>query len=179
MSKAALRKQMKEKRGSLPCSFVTEASDAICEKFLAEYKSAKRVLLYSDINNEVKTENLALQLMNGGTEVYLPKLKEGRLVTGPYNGGLQTGSYGVKEPIVIDDRTDFDVVAVPGLAFDSELFRLGYGGGFYDRLLPGLTLSVKAGLGYGFQIVGTVYREEHDFPLDALITENYIYRRSR
>lgn len=179
MNKAALRKLMKEKRVSMPASFITEASDAICQKFLAEYKSAKRVLLYSDINNEVKTENLALQLMNGGTEVYLPALKEGRLVTGPYDGGLQAGPYGVREPIVIDDRTDFDVVAVPGLAFDSGLYRLGYGGGYYDRLLPGLKLSVKAGLGYGFQIVGTVYREEHDFPLDALITENYIYRRSR
>lgn len=179
MNKAVLRKQMKERRDCLSDAFVDEASAEICLKFLAEYNSAKRVLLYSDINNEVKTENLALQLMNSGTEVYLPKIENGRLVTGPYIGGLQTGSYGVKEPVVIDNRTDFDVVAVPGLAFDSGLYRLGYGGGYYDRLLPGLKLSVKAGLGYGFQIVSTVYREEHDFPLDALITENYIYRRSR
>jgi 5-formyltetrahydrofolate cyclo-ligase len=179
MNKAALRKTMKERRSALSASFVEEASETIAEKFYAEFESAKRVLLYFDINNEVKTEKLALRLMNNGVTVYLPRLENGRIVTGPMTDGLQTGAFGTKEPVVIDNRTDFDVVAVPALAFDGELFRLGYGGGCYDKLLPGLSSTVRAGLGYEFQIVGTVFREKHDIPMDMLITENYIHRRSR
>lgn len=179
MSKALLRKQMKERRSSLTSEFVEEASEKICEKFCAEFSSAKRVLLYLDINNEVKTKKLAVNLMEKGVKIYLPKIEGGEILTGPYEEGLQTGFYGVKEPIVIDNRADFDVVAVPALAFDSDLYRLGYGGGFYDRLLPRLTSSIKVGLGYNFQIISNLFREEHDYPLDMLITENYIYRRSR
>lgn len=179
MSKALLRKLMKERRSSLDKAFIEESSEKICEKFTAEFESANRVLLYSDINNEVKTKKLAENLIKKGVKVYLPKIEGGEILTGPYEEGLQTGFYGVKEPIVIDNRADFDVVAVPALAFDSELYRLGYGGGYYDRLLPRLTSCLKVGLGYEFQIISRLFREEHDYPLDMLITENYIYRRSR
>ena len=179
MDKTKLRELMKEKRRKLDASFVEEASKAVCNLFLAEFKTAKRVLLYSSINNEVKTDELAFKLREKGVHVYLPKVEKGIIVTGPYSEELQTGAYGIKEPLVIDDRTDFDVVAVPGLAFDRGLNRLGYGGGYYDRLLPRLVKTIKTGLGYDFQIVSTVFRKSYDFPLDMLITEDYIYRRSR
>jgi 5-formyltetrahydrofolate cyclo-ligase len=180
MNKSLLRKQMKKKRDSLSTAFKEEASERISAKFYAEFSSANRVLLYSDINNEVMTEKLTLKLIENGVKVYLPKVEGSEVLTGPYDyEGLQTGFYGVKEPVVIDNRVDFDVVAVPALAFDSELYRLGYGGGFYDRLLPKLTKSTKVGLGYDFQIVSSILRESHDYPLDMLITEDYIYRRSR
>jgi 5-formyltetrahydrofolate cyclo-ligase len=178
MNKETLRREMLEKRKKLSKTFIFGASLKIAEKFLNTVQNAQKILMYLDINNEVKTKELALQLQNSGKEIYLPAVRGVELVTGPMRKGLQPGPYCTEEPVVIDDTEEFDVAVIPAVAFDKELYRLGYGGGYYDRLLPKLKIKLKTGFGYGFQVVSTVYPEIHDVQLDMLITEHDIYRRS-
>ncbi|SDH49482.1 5-formyltetrahydrofolate cyclo-ligase [Alteribacillus persepolensis] len=64
----------------------------------------------------------------------------------------------------------FDLVIVPGLAFDKEKYRIGFGGGFYDRFLAGTSVTT-CGLALDFQVFETIPKEEHDIALTALITE--------
>lgn len=72
-----------------------------------------------------------------------------------------------------DEKT---LILVPGLAFDKNCFRLGRGKGFYDKFLSGIDKSVKKiGIGYDFQIVESVPAEDHDFPLDSVITDTSIF----
>ena len=90
------------------------------------------------------------------------------------------GSFGILEPIneVVEDKRlikpeEIDLVIVPGVAFDKNMNRIGFGGGFYDRYLSLLKSSCKkVGLAYQFQIVEKIETEEHDMKVDMIVTES-------
>ena len=88
---------------------------------------------------------------------------------------LERGSYGILEPSVVKtaDEKDIDVILVPGLAFDRHGGRMGFGKGYYDRLLE-TSSAVKIGLCYDFQLFDTIPTESHDVPMDFIITEKEI-----
>ena len=94
---------------------------------------------------------------------------------------LVAGAYGIlapppDAPPVVPDA--FDLILVPGVAFDAEGRRLGRGGGHYDRVLASLPpRATSVGIGYDFQLVASVPCEEHDVPVDMVITEGRTYRR--
>ncbi|MFT4755084.1 MAG: 5-formyltetrahydrofolate cyclo-ligase, partial [Salibacteraceae bacterium] len=66
----------------------------------------------------------------------------------------------------------YDLIIVPGLAFDNQNFRVGYGGGYYDGFLANQNEALKVGVFYGFQEVESVPTESHDLVLDSIITPN-------
>ena len=74
------------------------------------------------------------------------------------------------------DPAEVEFAVIPGMAFDSECNRMGRGKGFYDKLLPYLKCK-KIGLAYDFQIVSHIPCDEHDMPLDMVISESAVYRR--
>ncbi len=76
-----------------------------------------------------------------------------------------------KETAVGISIKDIDVILVPLLACDNRGYRLGYGGGFYDRALEGVTSVKKIGFGYSFQRCQTIKAQEHDVPLDGFASE--------
>lgn len=88
---------------------------------------------------------------------------------------LKKGAYGILEPSVVKtaDERDIDVILVPGLAFDRHGGRMGFGKGYYDRLLE-TSSAVKIGLCYDFQLFDTIPTESHDVPMDFIITEKEI-----
>lgn len=88
---------------------------------------------------------------------------------------LKKGAYGILEPSVVKtaDEKDIDVILVPGLAFDRHGGRMGFGKGYYDRLLE-TSSTVKIGLCYDFQLFDTIPTESHDVPMDFIITEKEI-----
>ena len=88
---------------------------------------------------------------------------------------LHKGAYGILEPSTKRPvaENDIDVIIVPGLAFDRRGGRMGFGAGYYDRLLI-KTNAVKIGLCYDFQLMDSVPSEEHDVPMDYIITEKEI-----
>lgn len=143
-----------------------------------------RVALYAAVRGEVDTDRLRSAFLASGAEVYYPVLgAEGNLSFhrhGPGDGWVE-GRFGLREPRVADGdpgRTDgFDLIVVPGLAFDRAGRRLGQGYGSYDRFLMRLSGSVPtAGLAYSWQIVDEVPADAWDVPVDMVVTKDGIIR---
>jgi 5-formyltetrahydrofolate cyclo-ligase len=92
---------------------------------------------------------------------------------------LVAGAYGIREPrdvLPTLDPRDVDTVLVPGVCFDRHGGRIGYGGGFYDRLLPRTGAAVRIGICLEVQLVDRVAADPHDAPVDAVVTEGDVYR---
>lgn len=85
---------------------------------------------------------------------------------------LHPGTYGIHEPLEHWPRVTPDVLLVPLLAFDPDGYRLGYGGGYYDRTLAALRHARAIGIGYAGQRMDFLPHDAHDYPLHAILTEN-------
>lgn len=184
--KKEFRKKIISLRNEKGKDFIRHNSDLITEKLLQLdcIKNAKTIMLYLDFNNEVSTDNLVSKLIHLGKTVASPiTLKvEHKLI--PYQitdlkTGIQYGVYNIREPKpecspVIDIR-NLDVVIVPAVAYDINCYRLGYGGGFYDRFLANLREdAITIGIAFDLQIFNDIPKEEHDAQLDYIVTESKI-----
>lgn len=159
-------------------------SDKIFNKFcsLEEIKSASKFMLYSDFRNEVATKKFINFLIKNNKEIYLPvTIKENKTLI-PKRifsiDDLNFGAYGILEPK--DNAPSIspyalDIVIVPGSVFDNSGFRTGYGGGYYDKFLSNSS-AIKIGICFDFQLVDTVFPEEHDKKMDIIITESKILK---
>lgn len=112
--------------------------------------------------------------------VYLPVVCGDELQVGSYKGedSLSCGTFGIQEPVECADFKHIDIAVVPGVAFDKQLHRVGYGKGYYDRLLGAVRFGVVVGLAFECQVFDAFDYEPHDMPVDVLVTEKYIYRRN-
>ena len=141
-------------------------------------------MLYLDFNNEVSTYSLIKKLLNLGKIVSSPiTLKEERKLIPSQitdlKNGIQYGAYNIREPkpecSPAINIKDLDVVIVPAVAYDKNCYRLGYGGGFYDRFLENLRKdAVTIGIAFDLQIFDEVPKEAHDAQLDYIVTESRI-----
>ena len=170
--KKTLRKLVKERIFALDNR--EELSAIICQKALnyALDNDAKKVAVYYPLSDEVDTRLLIDSLISYGIEVYLPVVDNGNMYFALYNDkeNLNSGAFGVQEPISGILNTDFDIVFTPLRAFDKNNNRLGRGGGYYDRVLPKLSAK-KVGIAYSCQRVDTIPTCDYDFPLDLIITD--------
>jgi len=155
-------------------------SEIIHQKFLDEFSDCESFLLYHSFGSEVQTHQLLDRLYNMKKTVYLPKVDKENLVLGKYlgKGSLASGAFGILEPVECAEVGHIDTAVVPGVAFDRRLFRVGYGRGYYDRLLESGRFGVVAGFAFECQVIDTIFCEPHDIPADVLITEKNIYRRN-
>ncbi|MGE5673581.1 MAG: 5-formyltetrahydrofolate cyclo-ligase [Mycobacterium leprae] len=185
MEKAALRKQMIEQRLALSPDERQARSCAAQAALLASeaFASARRLLLYVAFRGEVGTEAIVAAAAKAGKELVLPRVEKAthKLWLHRWDGdwfGLHNGTYGIQEPCAVWPLVEpgsIDLVVVPGAAFDRLGGRLGYGGGYYDRLLPlirtGNSRAKLIGLAYDLQVVEAIPTEEHDVRLDGVATE--------
>lgn len=186
--KNELRKSILQARKSLPEEEVATKSRSITEKLLSlpEYREAQMVMLYLDFRNEVATGELVKETLAAGKRVVVPitDTKNTALIPSEvihYPDDITLGTWDIPEPKKAAVRpvelTDIDIVIVPGVAFDPQGNRLGYGGGFYDRFLlrtkPGTTFVALA---FEMQIRDEVYPEAHDHPVHYVITENRVIK---
>lgn len=165
MYKAALRTWAKEERKKYSCD------DILVKKLVqtSEYKLAKTVMLFYPLKDEV---NLLSLLKDKTKKFYLPKIDGENLLCCPYeeNNTLCESCFKTKEPLTNPDGVKPDIVIVPALAVDKNNYRLGYGGGFYDRFLSKIKTFKIVCIPKEF-IVDTVYPEEFDIPVDLVITD--------
>lgn len=139
----------------------------------ALYKSAKTIYFYLPYNQEVRTVPMIQQALRDGKAVAVPKCygEEMRFITIDSLEGIAPGYCNIPEPIadgpIANDETA--LVLMPGLAFDKEGRRIGYGGGFYDRFLAQEPNHPTLALCYGFQMVEHLETEEFDIPVDQVI----------
>jgi len=181
LSKEDLRKKMITERKKMDFEEVQKRSEKIVKDFLSLFEEMKYFLLYFSFNNEVQTFYLAEQLLEKNKEVYSPKLFGNDLKVGKVNNLnlLEKNRYQIFEPADYSEQNSFDVVVVPGVAFDKKCNRLGFGAGYYDRFLPKVKCENIVGFAYEFQVVDELATEHFDIPMDIVITEKNIYRRNR
>lgn len=184
--KKEFRKKVINLRKEKDKDFIKHNSDIITDKLLNLdcIKNAKNIMLYLDFNNEVSTDSLIKKLLNLGKIVSSPiTLKEERKLIPSQitdlKNGIQYGAYNIREPkpecSPAINIKDLDVIIVPAVAYDKNCYRLGYGGGFYDRFLENLRKdAVTIGIAFDLQIFDEVPKESHDAQLDYIVTESRI-----
>ncbi|MBM3472447.1 MAG: 5-formyltetrahydrofolate cyclo-ligase [Armatimonadetes bacterium] len=181
--KRELRRRTIALRDALDAPTRKANSAAICRRVLEspEFRRARVVLLFASFGSEVDTGDLLEASLRMGKRLALPRVDpetrrlELREVRSP-NADLTPGTWGIPEPI--PERCpevalhDIDFVLVPGVAFDRELRRLGYGGGYYDRVLAAVAGRAPAiAICFAAQVVAEVPADEHDMRVRVLITE--------
>lgn len=144
------------------------------------YKKAKRTAFYFAKDKEASLEYLIGKAILEGKKVFLPKtwLKDKTLTFHQIFSfsDLKPGPFGLMEPPSENPELKpekFEIIFVPGVAFDFKKGRIGYGGGFYDRILKN-TKALKIGIAFSFQIFEKLPLEEHDQKVDMIITEKGI-----
>ena len=145
---------------------------------LPEFKSARIVLFFASFRSEVDTGSMIRRALTFGKRVVLPKVDGTGLALyeiADWDNDVSPGAWGIpepheKRPVRLDE---LDLILVPGAAFDERGNRLGYGAGFYDKLLSAFTKTTLA-LAFEAQIVPRVPAEEHDVPVKKIVTEKRV-----
>ena len=137
---------------------------------------------YADYNFELSTNSLNKYLIEKNINICLPKInsqsKEISFFKFSTGTKLIKNKYNILEPEVTNEIIFPKLVLVPLLAFNESGFRLGYGGGFYDKYFSSQEEKdiIKVGLGFSFQNVYEIPIEDHDQKLDWILTESYLYK---
>lgn len=164
-------------------------SSRIQRRFMrsALFRSARRISLYSSFQNEVLTDEVFQGAAGEGKEVYFPRVMDGgrrhlAFFRVERLNELSPGSYDIPEPGRGEARTGpgfFDLIIVPGVAFDLWGARVGYGKGYYDTALKGLK-SPAVAFAYEFQVLREkIPVEPHDERVSLIITEKRTIRPER
>ncbi len=184
MNKQELRQVFLQKRKAAAPELRHRWSQQI-EAYVMEYiekQKVRCVMVYAAFRDEVETEGIIRKLLAGGICVALPKCYEkGKMSAYQIQNfdELVPGRFGILEPPEehLIEPAAFDLVLVPGCGFGRDGSRLGYGGGFYDRYLPGCKGARVIGLGYELSIADAFPIEAFDVLMDAVITENGVMNK--
>lgn len=175
--RAALRSQMINRRQELSIEDRIKGQHVIIETLhqLAPIQAAQTIMVFAAIRNEVDLSAFWIKQQENGKTIVLPRVEGNELVAVKWQGWQETAvsSFGIAEPIGLAfPPQEIDVVLVPGLVFDGNGYRLGYGRGYYDRFLPRLRSDAfKCGICYEFQVVDNIYPHERDVPVHWIVTE--------
>lgn len=181
--KKELRRRMRAIRNALPADVRAGRSAAIVQKVLTldEYVEADVVAGFSSLSTEVDVSGFIDAALGAGKRVALPRIDEEQLTLREIDGSteLERGAFDVLEPpqscAMVADR-DVRFILTPGLAFDPRGYRLGYGGGYYDRLLPRLSAACACAVGFDFQLVSELPNMRHDVQVRIVVTDARIVR---
>lgn len=170
--KQLLRKHMKEVRAGL---HTPEKDAAILEHVLAAFGKEESFFVYLSFGSEAGTGELIRALLSRGKQVCAPRIEGGAMRAVTYGEPLEQGKYGILQPPK-GEECPCAVALTPLLAFDKEGFRLGYGGGYYDRWFAAHPEVLRVGLAYVGQQAERLPREETDVRLHAVVTELGVLR---
>lgn len=173
MKKNEIRRKVKSLRLMLDEKDKMEAADKVFELLekTAAFLMADKILMYHSLPDELSTHTF-LKKWNSVKHFYLPRVNGVDLEILPYDQTrLELGAFHIEEPTGEDtvNVSEIELIIVPGVAFDRKGNRLGRGKGFYDRLLRN-SRAAKIGVGYNFQLVEEIPVEEHDVPMNMIIT---------
>ena len=184
MDKKSLRKEMIQSRNQLSEEEIKINSEIITSSLLNLdiYKKASFIMTYVDFKSEVKTDLIIKHSLSVGKrigvpmtipehkEMFISELKD-------YENELELGNYNILEPKKAFIRQIhpelIDLILVPGVAFDRRGYRIGYGGGYYDRFFKKIRKkTIKLALGFEIQIIDKVPEGIFDLPVNYILTEN-------
>lgn len=175
MDKKELRKQIRDQKRAMTPMQIQRASSRLGELFAASklYQAAKTIYGYLPYNQEVRTVPMLQRALEEGKRVAVPKVygDEMKFIYLDDLSAVAEGYAGIPEPIadgpVAEDQTA--LVLMPGLAFDPEGHRIGYGGGFYDKFLAAEPEHPTLALCYDFQMLPKLETEAFDMPVDCVL----------
>ena len=184
MPKTSIRREILAHRRSLSEEEFRSASFLIQRSFLEtdEFLRARGVVVYASIHKEVDTEEIVRASLESGKKVAFPAVVHHGLVFREVAdlSSLKKGTFGIMEPCSTHrhfELEEADVFVVPGVAFDLQGHRIGYGKGYYDRALHRLEGQGKlVGFCYDFQLVDRLPGEPHDVRMDLILTEKRVIR---
>jgi len=149
-----------------------------------EFNKAKKILFFMSLEKEVQTWDMICHSFQTGKKIHLPitvkdspDLKIARIRD--TNIDFVSSSYGIKEPeegsYDFVDSHEIDLIVVPGLAFDNQGGRLGFGKGYYDRLFAnGNPKTLRFGVALDFQVVASLPQSKNDLPVHFIATEKRV-----
>ena len=179
MNKKEIRAMIRDKKKQLSAEEITAYSDRVCDILCndAVYKNASVIYPYLAYNQEIITTTLIERAWNDGKAVAVPKCYEDNRMEFHriYSfDDVEPGMYDIPEPISGEIVEDEEVlILMPGLAFDGNFNRIGYGGGYYDRYLERKQNCnfVKVAFAYDFQLLEHIDTDDHDYKVDMIITD--------
>lgn len=183
MNKENLRTELKNERKALTHQEILALSRKIEKNLftLDEINNSSAVMVYNAAFNEPRTLRITQKLLNDGKRVFLPitSITDRKITPSEMfdDDEFKVGAYGILEPKKErpTDKSEIDVVLLPGMGFDRNGNRMGFGGGYYDRFLQDYA-GIKIGICYSFQIVEKIPTQSTDIPVDFIVTENEVYR---
>lgn len=162
--KARIRAEILKVRNAIPEHERIKKSEQITRHFFGSslFTAAQAIMLYVAIGSEVDPAEIGDVAFARHKRIYVPD----------YSGLLEVSTSGVRR----GDPAAPDVIVMPGVAFDMKGNRLGYGKGWYDRFAKRLRPNaIHVGLAFDAQVVDELPLQEHDIPIDVLITESGLY----
>lgn len=175
MDKTELRREIRARKRAMTEEEIETRSAKLARLFFASeaYQKAKTIYGYLPYNQEVRTVPMLAQALKDGKKVAVPKVygDEMKFLYLDDLNAVAKGYAGIPEPIadepVAHDETA--LVLMPGLAFDPQGHRIGYGGGFYDKFLAAEPNHPTLALCYEFQMLPKLDVEDHDIPVDTVL----------
>ncbi len=186
--KAEIRTRRRAVRRAMPQDARLARSAAICERLIAlpEWAQARTVLAFVSMRDEVQTKEAVAAARAAGKRVgstrMLPdrsdlEVREWRLEDELEESGQMFQQPPLDAPLIAGDEVD--LVIVPALAADDRGYRIGYGKGYYDRLLPRLPRAFRAAVIFDFELIAEVPEHPYDTPVDIVITDQRAERARR
>lgn len=178
--KEELRSKLKSVRRNLSVEQIIQASKKINEQLQLFLADKKCVMVYLSSFKEVCVDDTIQALLEQGKIVAAPITDEENISITPFElkdlKAVAHGAYGIREPLRehIISKDSIDAIIIPGIGFDSNGGRLGFGKGYYDKFLSDFK-GLKIGVCYDFQLVDKIETEEQDIPMDIIITEEDYY----
>ena len=188
-TKEQIRKKYKKIRDALTVEQVAEHSERICKQLANHvlYQNAKQIGFYYPLGNEVSLLTLVKKAWHDGKMTFFPKVENKDIFFYEITdfSQLEEGYFHVMEPnakICVEEKKrlcfsekERPLILTPGVAFDKNGGRLGYGKGFYDRLFAAHPTWIRFGIAYERQITEELFLEEQDQRLQYLVTEQGIW----
>ena len=179
-----IRKQILQVRNAMTREAIASGSLAIVKRLteLDQIRRASTLMVYLGFGSEVLSDDLILWGWGEGKRIAVPLCRPAsrELIACRIEGfdELECGHYGIRAPkeglIRSIPPEEIDVVVVPVVAFDRQGHRLGYGGGYYDRFLPGVPRAMRIGVAFARQIVAEIPADPYDVGMDRIVTEKEI-----
>ena len=175
VNKKELRQQIREKKRAMTEEEIAEKSRVLGEKLFScpQYQAAKTVYGYLPYNQEVRTVPMLRRALEDGKAVAVPKVfgDDMKFILLSDLSQVAKGYAGIPEPIADGPEAadDHALVLMPGLVFDPQGHRIGYGGGFYDKFLAREPAHPTVALCYDFQVLPELETEAFDIPVDLVL----------
>ena len=182
--KENIRNEKRYERSLLSDAHIARLSDNFLTQWMKFSKelSYQSIALYYPFDNEASPLEIINYLHSKNKEVLLPVIENNSKTLFFAKNGIQSelikNNFGIFEPKNKEfvDIEEIDIALIPCVAFNDKLFRLGMGGGFYDRTFSKKSSTILIGMAYSFQYENESFQEKHDIKMDYVITQNGVLK---